>query len=299
MHKRTYEQLNLLKKISINKEVIVGGLPIALVVIGEVLKLDRFLCSISAERLYGVPRFYFYNDVFTEYLFAIIAPVYFAIVFLYPIIIRRFGKIGRISLFNSFFMSCSYASLVFYLTAIFCNSLITSTRSPRWYDIIMFVLCVILGIITFLTYFYFCRYGYIDNIKDKYEIECGKEAKDNDNKIKGSNKNKKTNLFAVLLAIIITSTVIMVAWLSSMKTSHNPEHIKKYEIIKNPETEYNVIVGYYNGSAVLMKGDINKTKWNTYTLNILKGQYRIASINNTNLEYYYFTTVKFRMGENK
>ena len=91
----------------------------------------------------------------------------------------------------------------------------------------------------------------------------------------------------------------MVARLSSMKTSHNPEHIKKYEIIKNPETEYNVIVGYYNGSAVLMKGEINKTKWNTYTINILKGQYRITSINNTNLEYYYFKTVKFRMGENK
>lgn len=84
MHKRTYEQLNLLKKISINKELIVGVLPIALVVIGEVLKLDRFLCSISAERLYGVPRFYFYNDVFTEYLFAIIAPAYFAIVFYTP-----------------------------------------------------------------------------------------------------------------------------------------------------------------------------------------------------------------------
>jgi|GEM_PF-1496665 hypothetical protein len=299
MYKRTYGQLNLLKKLSINKELIVGVLPIALVVIGEVFKLDRFLGSIGAERLYGVPRIYFYNDVSTEYLFAIIAPAYCAVVFLYPLIIRRFGKIGRISLFNAFLMSCSYASFVFYLTAIFCNSLITSTRNPKWYDIVMFVLCVILGIITFLTYFYFCRYGYIDNIKDKSEVECGKEAIDNDNKIKSSNKNKKTNLFAVLLAIIITSTVFMVARLSSMKTSHNPEHIKKYEIIKNPETEYNVIVGYYNGSAVLMKGEINKTKWNTYTINILKGQYRITSINNTNLEYYYFKTVKFRMGENK
>ena len=54
------------------------------------------------------------------------------------------------------------------------------------------------------------------------------------------------------------------------------------------DSEYNMIVGYYNDSAILMRSEINLSN---HPIKITKGAYKLESIKGKNLTYYHFESI--------
>lgn len=248
----------------------------------------RYFYSIKAEEFYGVPKFYFYDNLKADYIMKIVFFTLLVIIFLSPPMIKKFSKKNKLKFFESLCYSFLIAYFVFYLSWIFCNWFLLNNIQIKGLDFVLLGLCVFISIITWILYFVVFR-------NDLKEYSNNNQKKTDEEKIeKKDSFELKTKEDKIAIAFVIFVTIIIVITVLSLYKSilFIPENKKNYEIIKESNTECNVVVGYYKGFAILMSGKINRLDGERIShLEILKGEYRLESIENKKIEYYQFNNI--------
>lgn len=276
--------LNLLKE---NKELMIMVPTVVLTVLGVLYGIIRYFYSIEAEQFYGIPKFYFYDNLQVDYA---MSAVFFMATIMFcfsPIMKKRFLKKNKLNIFKILAYSFLYAFLVFYLLLVFCVSFIMNTLHITGYDSVLLGVCIVVAIISWVVYFFALKTDLTDHPNiDKQETEEDK------NKADAPDELKTKNIIAFALAIVTTILIVIVAVLIFSSTLFTPNNKKKYEIIQVGKSECNVIVGYYKDSAIIMKGKIDYQNSDSYSqLKIKKRYYKLESIEEKDLIYCGFDSV--------
>ncbi len=102
----------------------------------------------------------------------------------------------------------------------------------------------------------------------------------------------KTKEDRIAFAFAATVSMLITILLMYNSIQFIPENKKNYEIIGESNTECKVIIGYYKDLAILMNGKINRSDEEKIShLEIIRGEYRLESIENKKLKYYRFNKI--------
>lgn len=275
--------LNILNK---NIEKIITISTFTLTSLGFLYKIIRFYQSLKAEQFYGVPKFYFYDNVALEYLVYVLILILTIMTFFYPNMIKKFFNTKKLNILNSLLYSFFLAFFVFDLSINFCISFIIIKLNIIGYDCLLLISCIIISILTGIIYFFVFRTDlniYSSNNKQKTYND---ELKINYFK-KNKTKEKVISLsFAIASIFIIFITIFPI--FSSIQFI--PENKKKYEIVEDINENFKVIVGYYKDLAICMEGKISHSNGGI-NLKIVRGEYKLESTKNKKLKYYIFDKI--------
>ena len=245
----------------------------------------QYLNSINSEYFYGVPRFYFYNNVAQDYLIELLYLFIVIIIFFSPFIIKKFlGKV-KLGVLESIIFSYLLAFGVLLLTTISYVSFFIGENKICEY--MGYIICLIIAAISFFAYYYLFRIDYVKNSND---------AKNKKYELINYTKNNKLKTTCVTISIISIFICGIIRYINTPLISKN---ITKYEIIDldieklnnckdKDKVEVNIIITHYNESIIVMEGYIDSK----YNLTINKGDYRLESLKNNSLTYYRFKSVK-------
>ena len=285
MKKDNKKILKLLKE---NKELMIMGPTVVLTFLGVLYGIIRYFYSLKAEQFYGIPKFYFYDNLQADYIMNAVLFMATIMLIFSPFMIKKFLKKNKLKFFESLGFSFLLAFLVFYLSLEFCVSFITNTLHITGYDSVLLVVCIVVAIISWVVYFFVFKTDLTEHSNiDKEETKEDKNKKDTPVELK-----TKENIIIFALAIVTTTIIAIIAVLIFSSTLFTPNNKKSYEIIKVGEQECNVIVGYYKDAAIIIKGKIDyKNSDSNSQLKIKKGYYKIESIEEKDLAYYYFDLV--------
>ena len=127
--------LELLKE---NKEFIITTPAFIITVLGILYGIIRYFYSLMAEQFYGIPKFYFYDSLQTDYIIKVMFFLAMIMIFFSPLMIKRILKKNKLKIFESLFYSFFLAFLVFYLSLAFCVSFIINTLQLKGHDLLLF-----------------------------------------------------------------------------------------------------------------------------------------------------------------
>ena len=277
--------LELLKE---NKELIIMIPTFVLTLLGVLYGIICYYYSLNAEQYYGIPKFYFYDNLQTDYIMKVMSFIATIMVFFSPFMVKRFLRKHKLKNLESLGFSFLIAFLVFYLSLMVCDSLIINTLHITGQDSILLCICVSVSIISWIVYFFVFKTVLSEHLNvDKQEIEKDK----NRNDVKVVLKTKE-NTIALSFAIIVTISIVMISALIINSPLFTPQNKKNYEIIQTENLECNVLVGSYKDSAIIMKGKIEyQNKGSDSHLKIKKGFYRVESTEEKDLIYCGFNFV--------
>ncbi|WP_420027858.1 hypothetical protein ACN6IQ_02075 [Fannyhessea vaginae] len=276
--------LNLLKE---NKELMIMVPPAALTFLGVLYGIIRYLYSLNAEQFYGIPKFYFYDNLQVDYVMSAVFFMATIMLCFSPFMKKGFLKKNKLNFFEILAYSFLFAFFVFCLSLVFCVSFIINTLHFIGYDSVLLSLCILVAIISWVVYFFALKTDLTDHPNiDKQETEEDKNKEDAPDEL------KTKNIIAFALAIVTTTVIVIVEVLISNSTLFTPNNKKNYEIIQVGKSECNVIVGYYKDSAIIMKGKIDYPNSDLYSqLKIKKRYYKLESIEEKDLVYCGFDSV--------
>lgn len=278
----------ILKLLKENKELMIMVPTVVLTFLGVLYGIIRYFYSLKAEQFYGIPKFYFYDNLQADYIMN--AALFMATImfFFSPFMIKRFLKKNKLKIFESLVYSFLFAFLVFYLSLAFCVSFIMNTLHITGYDSVLLGVCIVVAIISWVVYFFVFKTDLIEHPNiDKQETKGDKNKKD-----ALVEPKTKENIIVLAFAIITTTIIVIIQVLMFNSTLFTPNNKKNYEIIQVGKWECNVIVGYYKGSAIIMKGKIDyQNSDSNRDLKIKKGYYKLESIEEKDLVYYGFDLV--------
>lgn len=280
----------ILKLLKENKELMIMVPTVVLTFLSVLYETIRYIYSLKAEQFYGIPKFYFYDNLQADYIMNAVFFMVTIMLFFSPFMIKKFLKKNKLNIFESLVHSFWLAFLVFYLSLAFCVSFIRNTLHITGYDSVLLGVCIVVAIISWVVYFFAFKTDLTEqpNI-DKQETKEDKNKKDASVELK-----TKENINVLALAIVTTPIIIIVivAVLMFSSTLFTPNNKKNYEIIQVGKLEYNVIVGYYKDSAIIMKGKIDYQNSDSNShLKIKKRYYKLESIEEKDLVYYGFDLV--------
>lgn len=277
--------LELLKE---NKEFIITAPAFIITVLGILYGIIRYFYSLMAEQFYGIPKFYFYDSLQTDYIIKVMFFLAMIMIFFSPLMIKRILKKNKLKIFESLFYSFFLAFLVFYLLLAFCVSFIINTLQLKGHDLLLFFLCIVAGVVSWIVYFLVFRNDlkeYLDS--DKSKIDEDKVEQKDSIKLK-----TKEDRIAFAFTVVATISMLITILLMYNSIQFIPENKKNYEIIGESNTECKVIIGYYKDLAILMNGKINRSDEEKIShLEIIRGEYRLESIENKKLKYYRFNKI--------
>lgn len=283
------ENKKILEFLKENKEVIITAPAFIITVLGILYGIIRYFYSIMAERFYGIPKFYFYDSLQTDYIIKVIFFLALVMIFLSPLMIKRFLKKNKLKFFESLFYSFCLAFLIFCLSLVFCVSFIIDHLQLKGYDLLLSVLCIIAGIVSWIIYFLVFRNDlreYSNSDKQKTDEDETVEQK------KSVKLTTKGDRIAFAFAIVAAICLLITSILMYNSIQFIPENKKEYEIIKESDTGCKVVIGYYKDLAILMDGKINcLDKEKISFLEIVRGEYRLESVENKKLEYHVFNKI--------
>ena len=153
-YKKGKKILNILNE---NIKKIITISTFTLTSLGFLYKIFLFYVSLKAEQFYGVPKFYFYDNLAVEYLVYALIFTVTIMIFFYPNIIKRFFNAKKLNILDSFFYSFLTAFFVFNLSINFCISFIIIKLHITGYDFLLLISCIIISILTGIIYFFVCR----------------------------------------------------------------------------------------------------------------------------------------------
>lgn len=266
-----------------NKEVIITAPTFIITVLGILYGIIRYFYSLKAEQFYGIPKFYFYDNLQVEYIVNVAFFVTTIMLLFSPFMIKRFLKKNKLKFFESLVYSFLFAFLAFYLSLVFCVSFIMNPLHITGYDYILLFVCIVVAIISWVVYFFVFK---TDLIKHSIDKQKTKEDKNKEDAL--VEPKTKKNIILLAFAIVTTTIIVIIMVLMFNSTLFTPNNKKNYEIIQVDKSEYNVIVGYYKNLAIIMKGKIRDS--NSH-LEIKKGYYKLESVEEKNLGYYSFYLV--------
>lgn len=254
-----------------------------------------FFYALEAEKFYGIPHKYFYNnpigDINVSILFLLaLALILFSPTFITEILKKRIlGRLEAIVyslLINLVILTVLLNAVIqisYRLNMNLSNSKICGI--PYEYIILLFIL-----IITILSFYSFVMLF----TKEKYNLENNDE---NLKSIKTGDENKKQDSPIVLYTIIVV--IVLFAGFFLVTSKFNPSYIKSYEIIleessdNTKEKNLNVVVGEYKDYMILMEAVVeDSNNPNDNKLVLKKYFYEFKGRKNTNIGFYMFKDVK-------
>jgi len=278
----------ILKLLKENIELMTMVPTVVLTFLGVLHGIIRYFYSLKAEQFYGIPKFYFYDNLQADYIMNVVFFVATIMLFFSPIMIKRFSKKNKLNFIESLVYSFLLAFLVFDFLLVFCVSFIMNTLHITGYDSILLGVCIVVALISGVVYFLAFKTDLTENPSiDKQETKEDKIKKDAPVEPK-----TKENIIAFALASVTTAIIVIVVVLMFNSTLFTPNNKKNYEIIQAGKQECNVVVGYYKNSAIIMKGKIDYQNSDSNShLKIKKGYYKLESIEEKDLVYYCFDLV--------
>lgn len=276
----------ILKLLKENKELMIMVPTVVLTFLSVLYETIRYIYSLKAEQFYGIPKFYFYDNLQADYIMNVVFFMATIMLFFSPFVIKRFLKKNKLKILESLGYSFLFAFLVFYLSLVFCVSFIMNTLHITGYDSVLLGVCIVVAIISWIVYFFAFKTDLTEHTNiDKQETKEDKNKKDASVELK-----TKENIIVFALAIVITIIIAIVAVLMFSSTLFTPNNKKNYEIIQVGKLECNVIIGYYKDSAIIMKGKIDYSDSNSH-LKIKRRYYKLESIEEKDLVYRGFDLV--------
>lgn len=250
---------NILYKLKENKELIITFFTALFVVSKEIF---HYMYLNNAEKFYGVPKIYFDDNLIDNYIMNIIFLIASIVILFSPIIIKIFPEY-KLKKIENIMISVLISLLILFALWTLCDEyVIVFFDTSKNYGIVLLI-CLALSIFSGVIYYLV------------FNAVCSDDS-----------PNQKNNIIYninVYIAIFIMFIIIFL-----LSRADNITHKKDYEFVENTNSEYNVIVGKYKDSVILMKGNID-SKGN---FEIEKFHYRIESIEGKNLGYYQFKSVK-------
>ena len=89
MEKDNKKMLKMLKE---NKDLIIMVTSVVLTVLGALYGVIRYFYSLKAEQFYGIPKFYFYDNLQADYIMKAVFLMATIMLFFSPFMIKRFLK---------------------------------------------------------------------------------------------------------------------------------------------------------------------------------------------------------------
>ena len=127
----------MLKMLRENKELIIIVPTVVLTVLGVLYGIIRYFYSLKAEQFYGVPKFYFYDNLQVDYIMDAVFFIMIIMFFFSPFMIKKFLKKNKLKTIESLGYSFLLAFLVFYLSLAFCVSFIINILHITGYDSVL------------------------------------------------------------------------------------------------------------------------------------------------------------------
>ena len=250
----------------------------------------HYFYSLNAEQFYGIPRSYFYDNLQIDYTMKLLTFIPYIMILLSPIIIKKyFNKLKKL---DSFAASIFPAFLVLSFWVNFCDSIIINTLHILVQDSIFVVSCVVILIIFLILYFFAFSTDFSEHKNnDKQKVEIINDKNDEIEVIK-TKVNNNFSKFDVIIFIAIFIVLVSICIMLYNSTLFTPKNKINYEIFEVGQSKYNVIVGTYKDSVIIMEGMIEPSNNNSGSnLKITKYNYKIVSIEEKELEYCSFNLV--------
>lgn len=228
-----------------------------------VSQIFYYFVSVKYEEFYGVPKFYFNNNLQQDYIIQGFFVISIILLFSSPYIIKRILKKTKLNYFESL-LSIIPGIFSFYLLFSFNIFIVDEYNFYICFMVEIFGLKVYAWIIFFICIFLSLLIGRI------YFLVCSRDE-------------KKGTIISLFKGIVVFMGVISILLISRF----GPSDKKQYEIIQGENSEYNIIVGYYKDSAIVMK----KESLENGKIKIKKGDYKIESIEGKEISYFYFDEV--------
>lgn len=228
-------------------------------------KIFDYFVYLKYEQFYGIPKFYFYNNSLHDYIMQGVFVISIMFVFSSPYMIKKILKKTKLNYFGSLLLSIIFSILSFYILFSFNVSIIVGVYNfyicfmvkifgLKVYAWIIFFICIFLSLLIGRIYFLVF------------------------------NRDEKEDIIIILFKCIVVFMVV-ISLLLTLRLE--PSNKKQYEIIQGENSEYNIIVGYYKDSAIVMK----KESLENGKIKIKKGDYKIESIEGKEISYFYFDSV--------
>lgn len=279
----------------------------------------KYIDSLAAGAFYGVPRFYFYDNLLASFGTKILFVLILIVTLFYPYLKKKFLKEYKFDKYESWVYALASAVLLLYLYLVTADLFLSAFSFDL--DVMAVLIEIGIGLALAILALIAIHFKYKEFLYEKFDIleeedklksendfrnkEEGPETEnkieekdsDGDPESKEKGKTKITHYLYGIILVIAYVLILVYAFLGFIFLLSGAK--KNYEIIQDSNSEYNVIVGYHNDSAIVMKGEIKKEekmkngkKEVLKYLYIDKDSYRLESIDNRIIEYHNFYKVE-------
>lgn len=270
------------KELRIDKKFVLSLLSFVVTILGAVPAISHFYYAARAGEYYGIPGLYFRDIAFSDFGTLVILVIGAILICFLPFILKTIlegifdSKVLDLLLKLLFSISLG---LVAYMYVIFCSTTIMNGQGS----------CQVNGNICIGAA---CYGGLVAFVCYTILVEdfTGSSARSKNGLSRGLFYSKRKKIFKetiyALYSIIFTAALIFLLFTGIKVSPLNPASGRNYEILLDKKSEYSVVVGNYNGSAVLMEGVVSGDN-----LKLKKGSFYIESIKNRPIEYRHFGKV--------
>ena len=258
MNKKKFKNKNLNYTQNIRYDIIYNI--VIFIIIPLVSQIFYYFVYLKYEEFYGIPKFHFNNNLQQDYIIQCVYVISIMLVFSSPYIIKRTLKKTKLNVFESLLLSIIFSILSFCILFSF-NIFIVDEYN--------FYICFMVKIFGLKVYAWICIFLSL-LIGRIYFLVCSRDE-------------KKGIIISSFKCIVVI--MVLISMLPTLRFI--PSNKKEYEIIQGENSEYNIIVGYYKDSAIVMK----KESLENGKIKIKKGDYKIESIEGKEISYFYFDSV--------
>lgn len=244
-----------------------------------------YIYAIEAERFYGILKNYFFGSVniLGDMIVGVIYIIVVVLLLFSPVLIKKILKKNKLGTAERIGYSLILALLICYILLEFSEEILINTLKWRHFIPVLLVICIAVAAISFIVYFIIFGEDFnIGNIKDTNQ-------RTDDAEKHNKRRERIVSIFSLISVIVIF--MVMILEIKSGFIDNRPEMIKAYEIVETGESESKVVVGYYNGSAILMNFE-TKEDDKGEILFLERGSYVIQSIEGKRIVYKQFSSVR-------
>lgn len=259
MNKKKFKNKNLNYTQNIRYDIIYNI--VIFIIIPLVSQIFYYFVYLKYEEFYGIPKFHFNNNLQQDYIIQCVYVISIMLVFSSPYIIKRTLKKTKLNVFESLLLSIILSILSCCILFNFNISII--------FGVYNFYICFMVKIFGLKVYAWICIFLSL-LIGRIYFLVCSRDE-------------KKGIIISSFKCIVVI--MVLISMLPTLRFI--PSNKKEYEIIQGENLEYNIIVGYYKDSAIVMK----KESLENGKIKIKKGDYKIESIEGKEISYFYFDSV--------
>lgn len=270
------------KELRIDKKFVLSLLSFIVTILGAVPAISHFYYAARAEEYYGIPSLYLRHNLFGDFGTLVALVIAAILLCIFPFIIKTLLEgVSESKVLNTLIKLLFSISLglVAYMYVVYCSIILSRKSQGNLRLDSINVGATIFGFIAGFVYFYILAKGFKGtSISDKVNTQkslCFRNI-----------EKKLPKIMVSLYLVIIVVTSVLFVFTERRVSPVEPKNIRSYEIILDEKSEYSVVVGNYEGSAVLMKGTITGN-----SLLIKKGHYRIEPLGKRQIEYHRFEDV--------